>query len=360
MDAITMLKNEHKAVEKLFKQFESAGDRAHVEKRRLVDKIIEELSLHAAVEEMLFYPVTREMVPETTDEVLESLEEHHIIEWTLSELQDMDPSDERFDAKVTVLIEHVRHHVKEEEGDYFRTVRDELGRSALAELGERMEAARAVAPTHPHPTSPDTAPANIVVGTAAGIVDRVGDTVSGLAQGSVTAVGDIVDRVRGTKSGRPAPTGTSTARSTAQKVRSSSEEAIDAAVAAVRRARDTGETAVQGTRRTGARTKASAKTAVKRTAGTARAVADQTVDEAETAVKRTVGTARQATSAAAKRTAGTARQAAESVADTAEAGVKQTVGTARQSAGATAKTAKRGAKRTATATKKKAAATKAS
>ena len=59
MDAITLLKEDHKTVEKLFKRFEKAGDRAYVEKREIVDRIIEELSKHAAIEEQLFYPVTR-------------------------------------------------------------------------------------------------------------------------------------------------------------------------------------------------------------------------------------------------------------------------------------------------------------
>src|SRR5262245_40794749 len=127
MDAITLLKNDHRTVEKLFKQFEKAGDRAHVQKRKIVDRIIEELSVHAAVEEQIFYPVARGAVPETEEIALESLEEHHVVKWVLSELQDMGPKNERFDAKVTVLIENVRHHVEEEESDFFPEVRKQLG-----------------------------------------------------------------------------------------------------------------------------------------------------------------------------------------------------------------------------------------
>jgi hemerythrin superfamily protein len=131
MDAITLLKDDHKDVERLFKRFEAAGDRAFVQKREIVDRIIEALAVHAAVEEQLFYPVTRATVPAVEDVALESLEEHHIVKWVLSELEDMDPEDERFDAKVTVLMENVRHHVQEEEEGYFPKVRDELGRNAL-------------------------------------------------------------------------------------------------------------------------------------------------------------------------------------------------------------------------------------
>lgn len=202
MDAITLLKDDHKSIERLFKKFEKAGDRAYVEKRTLVDKMIEELSVHAAIEEQVFYPVVRATVDGTEDQTLESLEEHHVVKWLLSELEKMDPEHERFDAKVTVLIESVRHHVEEEESELFPMVREQLGRNDLGEVGDALEAARSAAPTRPHPRSPDTPPGNLVVGTAAGIMDRVGDTVSGLAHGGASAVGDLVGRISGRTKGR--------------------------------------------------------------------------------------------------------------------------------------------------------------
>jgi hemerythrin superfamily protein len=156
VDAIVLLKDDHKTVEKLFKQFEKAGDDAYVTKRRLVDQIIEELSVHAFIEEQLFYPEARANVPETEDHVLESLEEHHIVKWVLSELSGMDPKEERFDAKVTVLMENVRHHVEEEEQEWFPEVRKGMGRKALQELGERMAKAKASAPRTPRPLATDT------------------------------------------------------------------------------------------------------------------------------------------------------------------------------------------------------------
>ncbi|MGI8334570.1 hemerythrin domain-containing protein [Actinomadura scrupuli] len=149
MDAIVLLKDDHKTVEKLFKEFEKAGDRAVKTKQQLVQKIIEELTAHAHIEEEIFYPAAREAVPDTTDHVLESIEEHHVVVWMLSELAGMDPADERYTAKVTVLIENVRHHVEEEEQDWFPTVRESMGRKVLQELGERMSAAKAEAPRDP-------------------------------------------------------------------------------------------------------------------------------------------------------------------------------------------------------------------
>jgi hemerythrin superfamily protein len=153
MDAITMLKNDHRAVNALFKRFEKAGDRAFSLKRTLVEKMIVELSRHAAIEEEWFYPATRATVRGVDDVVLESIEEHRIVKWLLSELEHRDPRDESFKAKVTVLIENVRHHVKEEESEYFPKVRKELRRTALMELGDAMATAKSTAPTRPHPRS---------------------------------------------------------------------------------------------------------------------------------------------------------------------------------------------------------------
>jgi hemerythrin superfamily protein len=160
MDAITLLKNDHRTVEALFKRFEKLTDGSSAERKTVVDKIIEELSIHASIEEQLFYPTARRAVPDAEDDVLEGLEEHHIVKWTLSELVDMTPADERFKAKVTVLMESVRHHVKDEEEGMFPRIRKGMDADALARLGASLEEAKATAPTRPHPRVPDTPPGN--------------------------------------------------------------------------------------------------------------------------------------------------------------------------------------------------------
>ena len=162
----------------LFKRFETAGEGAHKSKRQIVDRIIEELSVHAAIEEQVFYPAVRSSVEQAEDEVLESLEEHHIVKWTLSELEGMDPQDERFDAKVTVLIESVRQHIDEEEGEMFPKVRQAVGRKELQELGEQMREAKLAAPTRPHPRAPDHPPANLIAGPVAALLDAGKDAVA--------------------------------------------------------------------------------------------------------------------------------------------------------------------------------------
>ncbi|MEV7228201.1 MULTISPECIES: hemerythrin domain-containing protein [Polymorphospora] len=150
MDGIVMLREDHKTVEDLFKKFEKTHkDATPKAKRALVDNMIKELTTHAFIEETIFYPAVREEAPDTTEHVLESVEEHHVVAWLLSELRDLDPGDETFDAKVTVLIENVRHHVEEEEKEWFPEVRKNLGRNRLVELGEQMTAARSKAPADP-------------------------------------------------------------------------------------------------------------------------------------------------------------------------------------------------------------------
>jgi hemerythrin superfamily protein len=171
MDAITLLKNDHAEVEKLFKSYEGLGERAYKSKEKLAGRIVSALSVHAAIEEQVFYPAIRAEVEGTKDDVLESIEEHHIVKWVLQEIQDADPRDERYDAKMTVLIENVRHHVKEEEKDMFPRVRKALDRARLNEIGEALEASRRLAPTSPHPRSPSTPPGNLIAAPLAKVMD---------------------------------------------------------------------------------------------------------------------------------------------------------------------------------------------
>ena len=297
-----MLKDDHKKVEQLFKRYEKAGDRAYAEKRDVVERIIEALSTHAAVEEQVFYPVVRAVVDNAEDVALESLEEHHIVKWVLSELDGMSPEAERFDAKVTVLIENVRHHVEEEESDLFPKVRNEMGRSALSELGEVMAAARQVAPTHPHPRAPDTPPANLALGAVAGVADRIGDTVSGFAQGGMSAVNDIIATVLRRKKPTVSVHGSNGARKVAAEVRSRVSDITDAAVEAADKAKRTTKRAA----RTGRTTTSTAKAGVKRTKAAAKRGATTTARAARSGGRATATTARRS----ARKTASTARRSA--------------------------------------------------
>ncbi len=148
-DAIVLLKNDHKQVRKLFRDFEKAGDNADATKGKIVDKIIELLTVHTYIENEVMYPRVRELMPEVEDDILESYEEHHVADVLVMELSQMSPGDERFEAKTTVLIENVTHHMDEEENDWFPKVRKGLGRKQLQDLGAEMLAAKKKAPRKP-------------------------------------------------------------------------------------------------------------------------------------------------------------------------------------------------------------------
>lgn len=139
MDGLKLLEEDHRKVEKLFAQFEEAGDRAHKTKRDICAKVVQELRAHSEMEEKVLYPAAREEVEGTEDVVLESFEEHHVVEQLLDELDGMDPQDEQFEPKFTVLMESVRHHVEEEEKELFPKLRRALGDDRLEELGQRMQ-----------------------------------------------------------------------------------------------------------------------------------------------------------------------------------------------------------------------------
>ena len=134
-DAITLLTQDHTKVKKLFRQFEGLGDRAMKPRQELYATIRRELEIHTTLEEQLFYPAAREV---TEDLVPEALEEHRVVKQLLMELADLDPSDERFDAKMTVLIEQVEHHAEEEEKELFPKAKKELPAERLRALGTQM------------------------------------------------------------------------------------------------------------------------------------------------------------------------------------------------------------------------------
>jgi hemerythrin superfamily protein len=187
-DAIRVLTDDHRQVEELFVRFEKTGDGAHKQRQDLVERITEALSIHASVEEEIFYPAARRSIADAGDDVLEALEEHHLVKLTLAELEAMDPSHERYGAKVAVLIENVRHHVKEEEGDLFPTVRKALDPSKLRAIGAELVAAKRTAPTRPHPEAPDTPPGNLV----AQVLTAPLDATANLNKAAARRIRDLV------------------------------------------------------------------------------------------------------------------------------------------------------------------------
>ena len=117
-DAIVVLKADHKEIRNLFRKFQAAGDKAVKKKSKIVGQIIELLTVHTYIENEVMYPEVCALLPDLKDDVLESYEEHHVADVLCMELAGL-PAAERFDAKASVLIENVTHHIEEEEQDWF-------------------------------------------------------------------------------------------------------------------------------------------------------------------------------------------------------------------------------------------------
>lgn len=145
MDAISLLKTDHRTVEDLFKEVQELGPTAYASRQRLFERIDEELTIHAKIEETIFYPALKERAAKgdpAKREVLEAYEEHANVKEMLDKLEQTDAKDETYAAKLQVLSELVKHHVREEEGEMFKQARELFEEAELKELGERMGAAK--------------------------------------------------------------------------------------------------------------------------------------------------------------------------------------------------------------------------
>jgi len=134
-DATTLLRADHKRVSGLFADFEKA--RATSKKKELVAQICSELTVHAQVEEEIFYPAVKqalkdkELVPEATVE-------HATLKELIAQVEGLEPDGEMYDARIKVLSEYVKHHVKEEHTEMFPKAK--ASRLDMAELGSRIAA----------------------------------------------------------------------------------------------------------------------------------------------------------------------------------------------------------------------------
>ena len=137
MKATDLLKRQHKEVKALFKKIEGTDNPRM--RRQLLNEVARSLEGHTLIEEEIFYPAVRGLETQKAEEmVLEAYEEHHVVKLVLAELPRVNPEDERFEAKMTVLSELVEHHAREEEKEMFKLAQ-KLGRSELTELGAQME-----------------------------------------------------------------------------------------------------------------------------------------------------------------------------------------------------------------------------
>ena len=137
MKATDLLKKQHRVVEGLFKKVEKA--KGAQERRQLLDEISGNLEAHTTIEEEMFYPAIAEIGTKKAEEMVnEAFEEHHVVKLVLKELPGVDPEDERFEAKMTVLSELIEHHVEEEEKEMFKLAA-KIGKDEGNEIAERMQ-----------------------------------------------------------------------------------------------------------------------------------------------------------------------------------------------------------------------------
>jgi hemerythrin superfamily protein len=175
-DAVEVITTDHRAVERLFVLLQAATKPADTELRRdLGQRIVRELSAHAAAEEQVLYPAVRRYVDGGDDLADEAIAEHQELKELLTTLDGADPDDDAFLTGFRRAEELVAAHVRDEEGRLLPQLRDCAGGERLYELGDALGTAKAAAPTHPHPHAPNTPPGNVVAGAVAGAVDKVRD-----------------------------------------------------------------------------------------------------------------------------------------------------------------------------------------
>jgi hemerythrin-like domain-containing protein len=177
MDAVELIKQDHRTVDGLFKQFEGASSAA--QKGNIVNQVIRELSIHAAIEEEILYPAVRDVLPDGDEMVGDFLEEHHEAKELLKKLDRMDAGDHEFDPTMRTLMQEIRHHVEEEEQDTLPKFKQRLDAESLREIGEELEKAKRKAPTRPHPMAPDKPPGIKLAGPPAALLDRIRDRLEG-------------------------------------------------------------------------------------------------------------------------------------------------------------------------------------
>jgi len=145
MDALNLLKKQHREVEALFRK--ARASKEPTERMNLFKQIDRDLRLHSIIEEEIFYPELKRRAEKSEErlEVAEAYEEHGLVKITIESLEKLDPASEQYQAKLAVLNDLVLHHVDEEEGTMFKMAHRLFDKAELEEIGSRLEEAAAQA-----------------------------------------------------------------------------------------------------------------------------------------------------------------------------------------------------------------------
>ena len=138
MNALALLKRDHTEVKKMLSDLEDTTERAEKTRTEGLATLKHELGIHEAIEEEIFYPELKEH-SKTKDLALEGYEEHHVVDTIMGELEGVEPSDETWMAKFSVMKENLEHHISEEEDEMFPKVEQVLEDEELQQLGARMQ-----------------------------------------------------------------------------------------------------------------------------------------------------------------------------------------------------------------------------
>jgi hemerythrin-like domain-containing protein len=139
MDAIQLLKDDHERMKKLLTDIEKTDESDTSTRERLFTQARDDLTIHEAIEEEIFYPALKEH-PKAKEIVLEAYEEHGVVDMIMADIENVPFDDERWAAKFTVMKENIEHHIEEEEKEMFKQARDVFEKQDLEELGRRMTA----------------------------------------------------------------------------------------------------------------------------------------------------------------------------------------------------------------------------
>ncbi len=180
-DVVDVLTTDHKEALELVGQVWASSEPDR--RRDLLDTVISEVVRHAVAEEMYVYPAMREHLPDGDDAVEHDIEEHKELEQTMKQLEGLAAADPQFDAQLRRFEEQLRHHVEDEESEQFPQLRARIPRGQLIEIAEKVETAKKLAPTRPHPSAPNNPLFHKVVGPGVGLVDRLRDKLSGRSSG---------------------------------------------------------------------------------------------------------------------------------------------------------------------------------
>ena len=175
MDAAELLMHDHRMVEQLFRNYYAAASDA--QRRGVVDILIRELSKHAALEELMVYPLAAKVLPDGAREIDQHLAEHATVKRLLLALDKVGQDSERTHELMDQLQHEVVRHVQEEESELLPRLREHVDEQALRELGEELAKRKHSAPTRPHPTAPTKPPALALAAPVAAIYDRMRDRI---------------------------------------------------------------------------------------------------------------------------------------------------------------------------------------